>query len=355
MTLNVYNKEFELIGIIDEYNEIVWPNSYNSLGNVVLDCIGSKNNLELLKMGNILSKPKTSEAMIITSYENNYSNDTGLNLKIEGNSLSNILSYRINTQILNYNNRDLKYIVFDIISKNAIETINKRKISKLNLLDDSNIYLILDTYQNSYDSLLDVVTSLCSAYEIGFKIDLNYKDKRFDFNLYKGLDLTGSDGLVLFGDEYDNIKNTEYFEIDIQYKNTALVGGQGDGVDRRLVMIDVELFDLDRREVFIDARDITNVKDSENDMVMSDEEYIESLNQRGKQRLEEFKIVQTFNSDIDQNSKNFLYGKDYNLGDIVLIKNNRELMKKRICSITEVYNNQTQINISFGNDFNYNL
>lgn len=47
MTLNVYNKDLELMGVIDEYNEIVWTNSYNSLGNVVLDCIGSKNNLEL--------------------------------------------------------------------------------------------------------------------------------------------------------------------------------------------------------------------------------------------------------------------------------------------------------------------
>lgn len=69
---------------------------------------------------------------------------------------------------------------------------------------------------------------------------------------------------------------------------------------------------FDLREVFLDAKDIN--KDE-----LTEKEYLEALRSRGQEYLKENKIFENFEAEAEADV-NFIYGKDYDLGDVVTVK-----------------------------------
>src|SRR5690606_28690547 len=104
------------------------------------------------------------------------------------------------------------------------------------------------------------------------------------------------------------------------YKNTVLIAGQGEGADRKLAVIDNGFSGFDRRELFVDARDIDQEK--EDGTPVSDDEYENMLIKRGESKLAEHQPIKTFESGISVLS-NLIYKQDFDLGDKVTIQNNR--------------------------------
>ena len=110
------------------------------------------------------------------------------------------------------------------------------------------------------------------------------------------------------------------------------VAGQGEGEDRTVQ----EVFKtndtgLSRRELFIDARDIDKA---------------DNLSDRGKAKLSECDYI-TSNESIIINS-NFIYEKDWDLGDIVILKNSLGESSQRISEVTEIYEGYRKIEIVLG-------
>ena len=75
------------------------------------------------------------------------------------------------------------------------------------------------------------------------------------------------------------IYELEYTKDVSEYKNCAIVAGQGEGANREIVIVNDNLSGQDRKELFVDARDIedgTNLAD------------------RGKSKLAENTIIESF-------------------------------------------------------------
>ena len=72
---------------------------------------------------------------------------------------------------------------------------------------------------------------------------------------------------------------------------------------------------LQRREIWIDARDLQS--DSDPDNPLTPEEYIAVLNARGKQKLAECQLVQSFSVQVRELDPTYAYGVDYQLGDTI--------------------------------------
>lgn len=134
----------------------------------------------------------------------------------------------------------------------------------------------------------------------------------------------------------------EYTDSSNNYRNVALVAGEGEGVDRKKVTIG-EGVGLDRYELYVDARDLQKEE-------MTEAEYRNKLIDRGNSKLSEHKDIQTFDSKINLNS-NLKYKVDFDLGDKVTCVSKKwgVTIDTRITEIEEVYEESgKQVNVTFG-------
>ena len=217
----------------------------------------------------------------------------------------------------------LTITVTTLLNENIISpSISARRISNFVFQESTDpdiTSLSIDKAQYTGDVLYDVIVEMCQDAKIGFKIVLN-DDNQFVFSLYKGTDRSyaqDTNPYVVFSPNFDNLLNSSYLESDIDYRNVTLVGGEGEGSERKYVTVG-SASGLSRRELFTDARDISsNVIDDE---TLTPEEYNQLLSKRGSEKLSEQTKVTAFEGEVDYNSI-YKYMEDYFTGDIVQIVN----------------------------------
>lgn len=365
MELYVFNQDVELLGIVDEIEEMDWTRRYYEGGSCLIKALLTPNNIALLKKGYIIcKKDDLSDPMYIEHREISDSDADGMELLvIEGISLSTrILSSRITI------GRQIERGTADKIMENMllIQTnhhSNKRRHIKRLVVDRSVKPEFTKTYEHNsmYKPLHEEFTTVSQLDGCGHKIYLDIDRKYFIFKAYKGKDVSDK---VVFSTAFDNLTNQEYVESDSNYKNVAIVAGQGEEQDRDLVIYNDELYsDLDRIELMVDARDIEQDVRIENrpDGSGGTEEVevpikngataVKLLNERGKEKLEETAQARSYTASITGN--NYVYRRDYDLGDIVSVRNDKWdiLYSDRITEINEQYSNTGMtVEVEFGKD-----
>jgi hypothetical protein len=97
---------------------------------------------------------------------------------------------------------------------------------------------------------------------------------------------------------------------------------------------------LQRREVFVDASSINKTYKDENEeeQTYTDAEYKTILNTQGMQTLATLNVLETFAGTIDILNGNYIYNRDFSLGDIVSVQDDvlQKYINVRITEITEV-------------------
>ena len=161
-------------------------------------------------------------------------------------------------------------------------------------------------------------------------MDLDNEQKKFIFKVYKGTKRTVNDPVII-SRSFNNLIKYNYVNDKQAYKNMAIVAGSGEGAERKVVRLNDELSGLDRRELFVDAKDLSN-KDSEGQTI-SDSEYIEHLKQRGSEKLSENKIDITNSCEAEPNGI-FVFNRDYYLGDEIICEGYMKF-DERIVETTE--------------------
>ena len=356
MELKVFNRELNLIGIIDSFSSLIWNRKYNSLGEFQLNILFSEDINSLLQLENIIYKDN-GEAGFIVSKEIKIDDDGTETIEIKGKFIIGYLERRIIWDCEEINS-DVVSAVSQLINNNCINCRKERKIHNLIIEENKEIEIPL-LKQVSYDNLLQTLYSIAQSNELGLKVDFDIFNKKLIFKIYKGTDRSINQSIVapiIFSREFENVLNQNYIESNSNYKNVALVGGAGEGIERRLISIGEER-GLDRYEVFVDARDISDTRQIETEEgvaqeIIPTEEYNELLKTRGNEKLAEHYQIRTFESIINTNS-NVEYKKDYDLGDIVTFfdKKWQISIDTRITEVCETYDNKGMIvDITFGNN-----
>ena len=136
---------------------------------------------------------------------------------------------------------------------------------------------------------------------------------------------------VLFGQRYGNIAGYTRLKDIKAHRNIAYVGGQGEGVDREFE--EVGTAGVRRKEVFVDARDITGAV---------------ALTERGTQQLVSLSEADTFEFEVLD--RQFKYGIDYDLGDFVtVVIDSDNFDDRQILRVRETYErNNVRIEPEFG-------
>ena len=339
MELSVLNSSFETIGIIDIFESLIWTERYSDAGEFEYYAPFTEADLELFHLGYYLSIAESEQIMIIEKIKIETNVESGNHLVVSGRSLESLLDRRIiwvqTTVSGNVQNAIKKLITDNAISPDNAHGGSDRIIPNLVFVsstDASVTGLTMDSVQFTGDNLFEVVKSICDVFGLGFKITLSNGSMRF--KLYNGANrsYTNLDGTsqtvnpwVIFSPEFESLISSDYSLSTENLKTVALVAGEGEGTDRkRSEIASGETSGLERREVFVDARDISSTDGEE---TITDEEYTQLLQTRGLETLATYISETNFNTDMG-NIIPYEYRTDFNLGDIVQIENEYGLQSR---------------------------
>ncbi len=315
----IYTPELTRIGIIEKYSSMQWLRRYSTSGQFELHCPYNA----LLVPENIIrngSEAGIIEKVIITNKQ-----EEGIMAEVHGRLLLALLSRRIIWGLAAYS-----MTAENVIRQLVIDNTAAERTLGITVAAAQGFTGNID-YQNSYGNLLDEVSAIAEFAGLGLKVSFPEKV----FSVYKGLDRTASQSVnprAIFSQRFENVLSSEYLYDKKNYKNVALIAGQGEGAERLTATVGTAT-GLDRHELYVDARDIGpgTVQDP-----IDEPTQLLMLAQRGNEKLAEHKTSEAFTAEVDPYG-NLKYKTDYDLGDIVTVKDLGISADARITEINEIY------------------
>lgn len=357
--VEIRNTETKLIGIIDAFHSVIWHSVYYGVGDFEIYTQATPEALELLRTGYYVTRPNDIETGIVEKINIFNDEQNGLMIAAAGRFVKSILDRRLIYNLSGNSNAatvlrgNVEENIRKLVSNNAIACPfdSRRNISRLELGALAGIPAVIVDEQGyaaqkqvSYGNLLTYTDGVLEEYGLASVCLLDTEAGKFQYTIYGGIDrsINNASGNipVVFSQEFDNLTASEYGLDTTPEKNAALIGGEGEGLARFYSLIAGNKTDLQRREVFVDASAINKAYKDENDeeQTYTDAEYTALLNTQGTQSLETLKTNETFAGTIDIINGNYVYNRDFALGDIVSVEDNilKIYINVRICEITEV-------------------
>lgn len=336
----VLDRDFNLLGIIDGYVSIIWRPSYSDIGDFEIYMGTTDKAVELLKRDRYVvrssdisvdaeGKVVYKKVMIIKNIISSTDVENGDFLTVTGRELKYLLHQRLVWSLTTVSGT-AEEAIRKYITENAINPTNKNRVIPGLTLSDPLGLTDSISKQVTAKPLDETITEVCSTYGYGW--DICIYDNTLLFTLSQGVDRSYEQTdrpYVVFSDDFNNLINTEYQMSSENYANTALVGGEGEGLDRTYTTVGDENTGLDRHEVFCDANGVKKEEDT------SDSEYMSMLAESGKESLVGLGITEAFTGEV-ANNMGFIYEKDFFLGDIVTVINKYGISKNvRVISAIE--------------------
>lgn len=259
------------------------------------------------------------EVVKFDNSQSNFINITGRSLLGKGKDRHIISTYSVL-------NKKPEIIIYEIINKHLVGGAgSKRSFDYLTIQVPADLQTVPINFQNSYGKVIDEISSLADSNQICIReVCTNLENPSTQIQLYKGRDLSG-DGGIEFSLDNDGLKNESIVRDSSDLSTTAYVFGEGEGSARKNIIIGGNLTGIERREHYVDARDLqqNTTNESGKTVKLSDEQYKSQLMQRGKQALAERIEVIQLSGEINFNNLNFQYGEDYEVGDTVRVTSQR--------------------------------
>ena len=357
--VEIRNAGTELIGIIDTAKSVIWRSVYYGVGDFEVYVQATQNTRELLSVGNYVTRQDNTEIGIIEKVEIKADKFDGLVITASGRFAKSILDRRLIYNLSGTSNAatilrgNVELQVRKIVEENAISCSfdSRRNIPLLELGALANIPLIIvdesgnaAQKQVSYGNLLEYSDAVLQEYELSARVTLDAERKKLQYSVFSGEDRSeeneSGNEPVIFSEDYDNLKDSAYSLDKTIFKNAALVGGEGEGTSRFYALAAGSETGLARREVWVDASSISKkYKDAGGaEQTYPDDVYSGFLIERGRQSLSALKPVEAFGGSLDVTSGNFVFNRDFFLGDVVTVESERIGIYKRvrIISVTEV-------------------
>ena len=304
---------------VEVYQSNIWNVQYFGQSEFQLILAGTEENINKLAVGRYLVREEDigdgfQNVMVIEGQKLSYDSDEGWMLKVAGRGLKSIVGRRIvwkQTTMSGTFERAVRQVIMDnIISPED----DRRRISDFTMEEEKG-YTDEAEVQLLGENIADWLTAACESYGYGW--DVYIKDG-YVFKLYKGEDRSYDQDVntpVVFSEDYDNLLQSTYTKDKVSYGNAALIGGEGEGVNKRTATIG-ETEDLERYEQYIDGSSV-----SSNGAIITVEQYTKLLEDFGREKLTASDVAK-FSGEIQPDGI-FKINEDYFLGDIVQIDTNR--------------------------------
>lgn len=320
--IRFFDKDINFIGELEDYVGLEFISKWTSYGefSIFVHKLDKK-----MQQGHfIMLNNDRRKTGIITRIK--CGDDGYVSAQIEGYTLTRLLSQRITYPPLGkayhaFSNTEAEDIICALIEANMIRASNSARNIKFVELAPSKHRGERLYYQTRYDELDVEVSKLCEASGLGIVGELDYERKKIIFQVVEGVDRSANQTArppMIFNKQYDNVTNRDYLSDVSGYKNVAITAGQGDGAERHIKVVGDGYRDIDRYELFVDARDI------EDDA---------KLPARGQSKLLDYAKIDSYSSHVDTKQ----YPSKWNLGDIVVTidKEYGIFMNERVVAVSE--------------------
>lgn len=373
MELYVLDNNKNQIAVVDDYKSLIWAKRYSALGDCELYIRATNPNFEILQKGYFLVRSDDDMVCRIEDIELDTNVENGDYLIVKGFDVRKILNQRIVLDTISFSGLAEDFIR-KIISQNVTNpSDNNRKIGGIVLGSKSNFTEQWEE-QVTYSQVFDKIQEVCESLGYGSKLVLATTGN-FRFYLYKGVNRSygqNENSFVVFSPEFENIASSKYESKSSAFKNYAIVGGAGEGVDRAIKTVGNSA-GINRFETFVDAKDVSREVDytaliesypngtitTESGVVyyvynnlkiaildkanapskatLQDNVYLPLLIGKGEEILTEKSVETSFEGDVEPLVQ-FVYKKDFDLGDIVSVQNQYRIGEDaRIIEIIETF------------------
>jgi hypothetical protein len=368
MILDVFDSSLKRIANISKYSYAQYTDQLNGSGSFTIKVPLNADTLYYLSYGKyiLFEKEVMGEMLQISSSRNEEQGKK--ELSTTGKLIKRFMSFRCFIKTANYTGT-VTSVTRQFITDNFIAPSDSKRVFPGMHLSTNEKYIPASdslTLQVTGDSVEAELESLYDTYEMGYDVvpvietvtgsdgDVATNISGFEFRVIKGLDLTvgntaGNDK-VEFSFDMKNLISSQYVKNESAYKNVAYVAGEGEGVARMVIPSgDTSLAGRDRIELYVDARDCQST--DENGNALTTGQYTTALVARGDSSLAENITSETFTCSINTYTTQFVYGRDYQKGDLVTIRD-KDLDLAVSARVTAVQvtsmGNKEMLDITFG-------
>ena len=320
MRLNIYDKDLNRICIVgDNYISCLWNEGYNSVEPFTLELNSIDEYRQKIKEDFYVGRSDRPTLMVIKDIV--FNKDT---IVVSGKQATRVLD-------------DVAFI--DTIAEGGrIDENIKSAYNSSNryynlLIEDSNLDETYD-HQISNKSMLELCQIMCEDRDMGFKVVK--REKKCLLQLYKPVKKEN----LVFSEKFRNLALKEIAISNDLEKNYAIVLGQGEGVNRTRVDVDIS-GGLQRKEIIVDSRNL------QKDEGESQSDYEERLRVEGLETLlaTSSKRAYSFFPNVGD------FGVKYDIGDILEIRlpEFNSILTARVVRFSEKsQNNISEISVEVG-------
>lgn len=326
MIFNILNSNLEPVGDIDDAISSIWDKHYRDKGYAEIYTAATPRAVDLLKEGNYITREDDPCVARIYSVATDTTEDDGEVIVAGANFAHAVLGRRI---IWNTTNTEgnAEAVARSLIVDNCIAPTDKqgnqmkaRIIPEIELGKLSGLSDTMEAAQVSYANLLEYILEICATFHYGLRAIMNIDNSKIAIEFYTGTDRSfrqQKNTFVVFSQENENLLGFSYKYDESTKVNAALIGGEGEGIDRKLAQIGTAA-GLDRYEVFVDAKDVTSTIENSDGtkQTYTAEQYNKLLEERGRLNLKP--ASESFDASVDL-TRSYQYRKDFDVGDIVTI------------------------------------
>lgn len=336
MDIIVMDTNFTKIDTIDVFESFIWIDRYDEAGWFELYTPVTPYLVSLLKEDRYLSIKESSHTMIIETIEIRTDVEKGNKLVVSGRSIESILDRRLIFRI--DIDSTLQAAIHSLLTNNVISVAGQpqRNIPGFVLSTSTDPLVTAPTLKAQYntENLYETIAYLTRGVELGFQIILN-DNNQFVFSMYAGKDRSYDQSVnpyVIFSPQFDNLLNSNFLYTKRYKKTIAFItadayhgdprpGGdfdpwENDPNDPNYFLIRTG---LERRELFIDAPDLSTV-DPNTGLPYPSQTFNDMMHERARRELNENVEISQFEGQVDT-TNSYKPGIDFFLGDIVQIEN----------------------------------
>jgi len=319
----IYDDGLNQIGLLSNYEYLSFTKNLRGSGSFEIRISENKVGTEFLQIGNIIALDDYNVGIIVERELNQSSEGRGLILR--GFSIEAILSYRVMTE--SFTNDYSEALVKNIVDKHCVNADDSnRDIDILEIVanEDRGTVQNIEGYLETLDVVLDRILSVDNY---GYRIFINSGVLKFD--IIEPRDLTAS---VMFSNKLYNVDDAKKNNSSSNYKNVVFMQGQ----------VDLYSYDYESK---------IGIERKERGLVNSEIDSSDLADDFGQQILNSNNYeIETIEINIRMNGNPYVYGIDYDLGDVVSVGFDNTIQELQIVGINITRDEKGErISLAFGN------
>lgn len=339
--ITILDDTMRIVDVLRKYEYSQYQYKAREIGTFQINAMLDKENLYLMdKTKNFYVLFDDDVFGVIESVKRESDSETGRVFTIKGSLALKLLEYRVIKGQLTFKGKSYKYIE-ELVKQNLIfsDDANRNIALSVEFENEERLKNVCSTIdkQITGGSLWDEISEVAEADKLRIVLKPNvvvinrenpYNIDGWTLIIGAGEDRTRNRGNkvvspVVFSQSLSNIANTDYIVDRSKLRNTVYIAGEGEGTDRKWYNIDVnsdvtfgERKGWNRRELWVDARDVQSEQDNKQ---LTDTEYEELIKQRANEKAKDNDLSEEYTATVTDITKQYTYKKDYNIGDFVTI------------------------------------